>query len=318
MQIKSLRYFMELAQAGSFYKAAKTLHISQQGLSKSIASLEEELGLSLVERNQRGIRLTRDGEMVLGHVRSIVSEHDSMVAQVYATRRVEGAPDERVVVHVSYYSAQIAAFDPEYIKKLADSTAYIEEPFEKLLHRAAASDGTDLVYMDVHPYSESKIKNDPNLIFDSTLTIRYGIVWKDGSSLADHEFIHREDVAELPMTVNASREISQLIEWLFEDYPKLDIRLGTTSPQLALDYIRLSNDGTVGVFDSFSFYLAKKFFPGTTEGLHFTPFATPKSVCEVGFLYPRNVKISMRAWNTVKHFKNFISRTCPDYISKYH
>ena len=72
MQIKTLRYFVELAKAGSFYAAAKNLLISQQGLSKAISSLEDELGLTLVNRSSRGVRLTREGEVLLATERLAV------------------------------------------------------------------------------------------------------------------------------------------------------------------------------------------------------------------------------------------------------
>ena len=65
MQIESLRYFIELARAGSFYGAAKNTFLSQQGLNKAITSLESELGVKLVERSRRGVRLTSEGEAFL-------------------------------------------------------------------------------------------------------------------------------------------------------------------------------------------------------------------------------------------------------------
>ena len=123
-----------------------------------------------------------------------------------------GNPDERVMVHVSYYSAQIIAFDQDYIKKLAGTTAYIEEPFDKLVMRAAASNGTDLVFLDAHPYSAAKIKSNPDVVFDATFTTRYGVVWKEGSPLAAQQTIHREDVCQLPWAMNA-RSAAKLASW---------------------------------------------------------------------------------------------------------
>ena len=61
MQIESFRYFEELARVGSFYGAAKSVYISQQGLNKAISSLESELGVKLIQRESRGVRLTSSG-----------------------------------------------------------------------------------------------------------------------------------------------------------------------------------------------------------------------------------------------------------------
>ena len=309
MQIKSLRYFVELAKAGSLYAAAKNLLISQQGLSKAVSALEDELGLTLVNRSSRGVRLTREGEVLLSHAQAISAQYDAMVAELYASSRAQGNPDERIMVHVSYYSAQIAAFDQDYIKELAGSTAYIEEPFDKLLMRAAASNGVDLVFLDAHPYSVAKIKDNSNVVFDSMFTTRYGVVWKEGSSLAAHQTIHLEDVCHLPWAVNANREIGQLAEHIFEGFSPLDVTMGTTNLPMLLEYVQLSENGAVALFDSFSFYLAQKYSPEQTVGLYFTPLSTPRALVEVGFLYPRNAKLSLRAQTLTERFRNFLHRS---------
>lgn len=51
MQVDAFRYFIELARAGSFNKAAQRSFITQQGLNKAISTLEDELGMKLVERS---------------------------------------------------------------------------------------------------------------------------------------------------------------------------------------------------------------------------------------------------------------------------
>ena len=86
MQVENLRYFIELAKAGSFYGAAKNTFLSQQGLNKAITSLESELDVKLVERGRRGVRLTSEGEAFLRHARHIVSDYDLMVEDLVAQR----------------------------------------------------------------------------------------------------------------------------------------------------------------------------------------------------------------------------------------
>lgn len=224
-----------------------------------------------------------------------------------------GNPDERVMVHVSYCSAQIAAFDQDYIKKLAGTTAYIEEPFDKLVMRAAASNGTDLVFLDAHPYSAAKIKSNSDVVFDATFATRYGVVWKEGSPLAAQQTIHREDVCQLPWAMNANREICQLAEHIFEGFPPLDVTMGTTNLPMLLEYVQLSENGAVALFNSFSFYLAQRHSPEHTAGLHFTPLSTPRALVEVGFLYPRNAKPALRAQTLAERFRNFLGRSCDDF-----
>src|SRR5690554_4268503 len=64
MELKDLRYFMEVVDYGSFTKAAVNTYISQPTLSKSIKKLEADLNVELFERSTRKLVLTDAGEIV--------------------------------------------------------------------------------------------------------------------------------------------------------------------------------------------------------------------------------------------------------------
>ncbi|MHA3977091.1 LysR substrate-binding domain-containing protein [Halovulum sp. GXIMD14794] len=72
--LKQLRYFVALAEAGHYRRAAELVGISQPSLSLQIANLEETLGLRLVERGRAGAVLTPAGREVLARAQSILSE----------------------------------------------------------------------------------------------------------------------------------------------------------------------------------------------------------------------------------------------------
>ncbi|OAS22098.1 LysR family transcriptional regulator [Paenibacillus oryzisoli] len=65
MDLQHLSYFTEVVRQESFSKAAQTLHISQPTLSKIIKHLEDELGVTLLNRSTRHIQLTADGDIFL-------------------------------------------------------------------------------------------------------------------------------------------------------------------------------------------------------------------------------------------------------------
>jgi len=73
LDIKPLRYFVALAQARHFGRAAASLHLSQPPLSRQIAALEASLGVQLVERGPRRVTLTAAGERFYADAQAILA-----------------------------------------------------------------------------------------------------------------------------------------------------------------------------------------------------------------------------------------------------
>lgn len=76
MDIKQLKYFLQVCKHKSFSKAAKEIYITQQGLSKAISNLEEELQYPLFYNTANGIRTTKYGEYLQKQSERIVQEFD--------------------------------------------------------------------------------------------------------------------------------------------------------------------------------------------------------------------------------------------------
>ena len=75
MELRHLRYFVAVAEAGSLTVAAqRDLHTSQPSLSRQIRDLESEVGAQLLTRKARGIELTPAGRAFLAHARSVLSQ----------------------------------------------------------------------------------------------------------------------------------------------------------------------------------------------------------------------------------------------------
>jgi LysR family transcriptional regulator, regulator of abg operon len=76
MRLQQLRDLMGVVQHGGFRAAATATGVTQGGLSKSIARLEQDLGLALLERRPDGPVLTVEGEAFLSHAKAILQEAD--------------------------------------------------------------------------------------------------------------------------------------------------------------------------------------------------------------------------------------------------
>ncbi len=72
MDLKQLRYFKTVVEAGGFSAASRQLHIAQPALSIALRKLEQELELTLLHRGERRITPTVEGEVLLGHARRLL------------------------------------------------------------------------------------------------------------------------------------------------------------------------------------------------------------------------------------------------------
>lgn len=73
MELRQLRYFIAVAEAGNFSRAAERLHVSQPPLSTQVKDLEEELGVRLLDRSNRGATLTAAGQVFLPEVQAALA-----------------------------------------------------------------------------------------------------------------------------------------------------------------------------------------------------------------------------------------------------
>lgn len=74
MNLSQLEVFIAIVNTGSLKRAAEDIGLTHSAVSYSLSKLEAELGVKLLERNRHGIIVTRIGEIILDHARTIVSE----------------------------------------------------------------------------------------------------------------------------------------------------------------------------------------------------------------------------------------------------
>ena len=82
MELRQLRAFLEVANAQHFGQAARTLRITQPALTQRIQALERELGVRLMQRSARGVRLTAAGEILLPYANSLVHVEDRAIREL--------------------------------------------------------------------------------------------------------------------------------------------------------------------------------------------------------------------------------------------
>ncbi len=122
MELRHLRYFVAVAEAGSLtVAAARKLHTSQPSLSRQIRDLEEEVGAQLLTRSARGIELTLAGRSFLDHARSVLSQVE---AATDAARRV--AHPAKPCFTMGFLTGHELTWMPEALQILRDELPNID------------------------------------------------------------------------------------------------------------------------------------------------------------------------------------------------
>jgi len=94
MNLRTLRYFVAIADAGSFTAAAQAVAIAQPALTRQLRDLEASLGVQLLQRGARGVRLTQAGAILYESARRMLAES----ARVRRQLGGDGRPGERTAV----------------------------------------------------------------------------------------------------------------------------------------------------------------------------------------------------------------------------
>src|SRR3546814_13559493 len=88
VDIRQLRYFVQIIENGSLSKASRQLHIAQPALSQQLAKLEDQVGKPLLHRSSKGVSPTENGLALYNHARFMLLQPD----QALSTARAEAAP----------------------------------------------------------------------------------------------------------------------------------------------------------------------------------------------------------------------------------
>lgn len=125
MDTNKLRHFKTVLKTRNLREAAELLHISHPGLSKSIKSLEDEIGIKLVVRDGRGLRITKAGEIFGSNIERILNEERLLIDSVCETEQ-----QERMNIRIGTFEVFSTYLAPALIESFTKST---KVHFEELI-----------------------------------------------------------------------------------------------------------------------------------------------------------------------------------------
>jgi DNA-binding transcriptional LysR family regulator len=85
-----LRYLAEAVRGGTMRAASENLNVAPSSISRQIAQLEEELGVPLIERSRRRLKLTEAGEIALGYYRELTTQQEAFVSRLRDIKGLRG------------------------------------------------------------------------------------------------------------------------------------------------------------------------------------------------------------------------------------
>lgn len=198
MTLTQLKYVITVAGASSMNEAAKNLFISQPSLSAAIKDLEEEIGVELFRRTNRGICLTPEGEEFMGYARQVVDQYQLIESKYIAKETIK----KKFSVSMQHYTFAVNAF-VEMVKQFG------MDEYEFAVHETRTYDVIEdvksfrseigILYLnDFNRKVLTKLFHECNLEFHDILQCGiYVYMWK-GHPLAVRDVISLEELEEYP------------------------------------------------------------------------------------------------------------------------
>ncbi len=215
MDLRVLRYFLTVAKEQSFTKAAKQLHITQPTLSRQLAALEAELGVTLFDRGGHGITLTNEGILLKRRALEMVDLEDKIASEFKGSDGI--------------FARICKIYKEKYpMVRFAVHTGTADTVFE-MMNRGLVDIGLFLEPVNTEGLDYIRIQGSDHWIV--------GI--KPDDPLAEKEYITKEDLIDLPLILPERLTVqSELANWFGKDFNRLNIaftsNLGTNAGVMAL------------------------------------------------------------------------------------
>lgn len=197
MTLIQLKYIVEVAAAGTISKAAEKLYIAQPSLTAAIKELENEFGIAIFKRTNKGVVLTAEGEEFLGYARQVISQTTLMEERYF------GAPvRHQFCVSTQHYSFAVEAFvallkeygGDEYDFRIRETQTYeIIEDVAKLK--------SEVGVLYLNSFNETVMRKafrEFNLKFERLFIARPHVFVGAGSPLAQKAVVTLEDLEPYP------------------------------------------------------------------------------------------------------------------------
>lgn len=217
MDIRTLRYFLAVAQEGNITKAAQMLHITQPTLSRQLMELEDELNTPLLIRGKRQVTLTDSGLLFQQRAKEMLAQLDKTIRDISNHNTLVGG------------TVAIGCVETNAAKLLAEVIDSFSKTYPSVQYELYNADGDDIrekldrgsidIGLLVEPIETSKYD-----FFRLPIQETWGILMRADDPMARKETIHIQDILDLPLiTPRRSIVQSEIATWLGAPDHKLTV-----------------------------------------------------------------------------------------------
>jgi len=238
VELRHLRYFVAVAEMENVSRAAmQRLHVSQPSLSRQIRDLEDEMGVQLLERTAKSVRLTEAGRAFLDEARAILKHTDDAVGKV---RAIAGKTETEL--HIGDWPLATGRVMPALLRAYQQAMPNVKVkvhdwPVEKNI--AGVRDGRLQLAIILPPLKANALEE---LRFEELLTARVCLAVSCDHPFARRQSVSLADAAREPFIGLTREEYPRYLEYLNAIFARLNDKPTLVEEQ----------DGWSGVFSAVS------------------------------------------------------------------
>lgn len=198
MTLQQLKYVLTVAQEGTMSGAARKLFISQPSLTKAIKELEKEMNITIFDRTNKGVIISKEGEIFLGYARQVL-EQASLLEEKY---KQQPGGKQQFCVSTQHYSFAVNAFVDlikEYGNEQYDFSLRETQTYEIIDDVARMKSELGILYLnDFNKVALKKILKANHLVFQELFVAKPHIFISSAHPLAHKKTVTMEELEEYP------------------------------------------------------------------------------------------------------------------------
>ncbi|MCH4172170.1 MAG: LysR family transcriptional regulator [Lactobacillus sp.] len=204
MEIRVLRYFLAVAAEQNISRAAQQLHVSQPTISRQLQDLEQELGVTLFDRQQLPLKLTAAGQYLVNQATQIVALADKTTANIHHNPDITG-------------SIAIGCGESKHMLLIAQTIKQLQTTYPQIKINITSTNADDIhakIQTNIFDFGLVMEPVDKSNYAFMTLptTSQWGVLALKDSKLGQQAFITPKDLLDIPLIMSQQSGVIDILQ----------------------------------------------------------------------------------------------------------